>query len=46
MSAGETESESENEHIDDVTESVAETPYIPTAEDEFGAVSFEFSGLF
>jgi hypothetical protein len=38
MSAGESESESENEPIEQEIE-IPETPYIQTQEDEFGAVS-------
>ena len=38
MSAGESESESENDIVE-VEPDVAETPYIVTPEDEFGAVS-------
>lgn len=38
MSAGESESESENEP-NELESDVTETPYIHTAEDEFGAVS-------
>lgn len=41
MSAGETESESENEPIDQVDE-CQETAYIQQYEDEFGAVSCLF----
>lgn len=37
MSAGESESESENELFEEAE--IAETPYIQMAEDEFGAVS-------
>jgi hypothetical protein len=40
MSAGESESESENEP-NELESEVTETAYIHTAEDEFGAVSFE-----
>lgn len=41
MSAGESESESENDQGDQMMleQDVAETPYIHTPEDEFGAVS-------
>lgn len=39
MSAGESESESETELIEQIAD-VAETPYIHMPEDEFGAVSF------
>lgn len=38
MSAGESESESETELIEQIAD-VAETPYIHMPEDEFGAVS-------
>lgn len=37
MSAGESETESDNEQEQEVE--IAETPYIHTSEDEFGAVS-------
>lgn len=37
MSAGESESESENDLVE--IEEIAETPYICQLEDEFGAVS-------
>lgn len=40
MSAGESESESENDQVELMLEQdVTETPYIHTPEDEFGAVS-------
>lgn len=42
MSAGETESESENDQMEQETE-YPETAYIHTSEDEFGAVIFSIS---